>query len=353
MPSRSRLLVLVLAIVLSLGVAVCGSSGGGGGSSKDATQIVNTAFQHPIKAATIAFNLNAQLNGISQLNGPISVQLTGPYETVGGGKLPKFDLKASISAGGQNVPLAIRSTSDDIFIQIQGNWYELGKDTVAKLNDQIAQQRSNNPSKGFSAFGVNPLTWLKDAKTADDTTVAGEPVNHATATLDVGKLLDDLDQIVSKANVSGATKPPQLTAQQKEQIQKIVKDPRIDVYVSKNDQTLRRLAADVNLTIPKDQQSKLQGLQGGDVKFSVEFSNVGQSVNVTAPPNAQPLSSLSGLLGGASALGGGSSGSGSSSSGSGSSAAPSTKQVQEYAKCLQNAGSDANAIQKCASILSK
>ena len=308
LPSRLRLLVLVPAIVLSLGVAACGSSSGGG-SSKDATQLVNTAFQHPIKAATIALNLNAQLQGIQQLNGPISVQVTGPYET-NSGKLPKFDLKASINGGGQSVPLAIRSTGDDLFIQIQGNWYELGKDAVTKLNDQMAQQRSNSPTKGFSAFGVNPLSWLKDAKTADDTTVAGEPVNHASATLDVGKLLNDLNQIVSKATVNGTTKPPQLSAQQMQQIQNIVKDPRIDVYVSKNDQTLRRLAADVNLTIPKDQQSKLQGLQGGDIKFSVEFSNVGAPVNVTAPPNAQPLSSLSGLLG-SNPLSGSSSGSGS------------------------------------------
>jgi hypothetical protein len=122
--------------------------------------------------------------------------------------------------------------------------------------------------------------------------------------------------------------------------------------VSKNDQTLRRLAADVKFTIPADQQSKLQGLKGGEVKFSLEFSNVGQSVDVSAPSGAQPLSSLSGLLGGSSLPGSGS-GSGSSSSGSGSSSGPSTKQVQDYAKCLQNAGSDAGAIQKCASILTK
>jgi hypothetical protein len=350
LPSRLRLLVLVPVIVVSLGVTACGSSGGGG-SSKNATDLVNTAFQHPIKAATIALDVNAQLHGIASLNGPISLKLTGPYET-NAGKLPKFDLTASITGGGQSVPLAIRSTGDDLFIQIQGNWYELGKDAVTKLNDQIAQQRSSSPSKGFSAFGVNPLSWLKDAKTAGDSTVAGEPVDHATATLDVGKLLDDLNQIVSKANVSGTTKPPQLTAQQKQQIQDIVKNPRIDVYVSKNDQTLRRLAADVNLTIPKDQQAKLQGLQGGDIKFSLEFSNVGKPLTVSAPANAQPLSSLSGLLG-SSSLGGSSSGSGSSSSGSGSSSGPSTKQVQAYAKCLQDAGSNSSAIQKCASILTK
>ena len=347
MPSRPRLLVLALVLALSLSVAACGG-GGGGGNSKDATELVNTAFSHPIKSANIALDIDAQLDGIASLNGPISVKLSGPFASTGG-KLPKLDLKASIIGGGQSVPLGIKSTGDNLYIQIQGNWYELGKDAVTKINQQLAQQSSSNPSKGFSAFGVNPLSWLRDAKTADDTTVAGEKVNHASATLDVGKLLDDLNQIVSKASVSGSTKPPQLTASQKEQIQQIVKDPQIDVYVSKNDQTLRRLAATINFSVPKDQQSKVQGLTGGTIKFSVEFSNVGQSLNVTPPSNAQPLASLSGLLSGST----GSSSSSSGSSSSGSSGTPSTKQVQEYAKCLQDAGSNASAIQKCAAALSK
>jgi hypothetical protein len=347
LPFRSRLLVLVLAVPLALGVAACGSSSGGGGSSKDATQLVNTAFQHPIKSATIALDLNAQLNGISSLNGPISVKVTGPYASSGGGKLPKFDFKANIIGGGQSVPLAIRSTGDNLYLQIQGNWYDIGADNVAKLNQQLGQQSGAGKSKGFSAFGVNPLTWLRDAKTAGDTTVAGEPVDHASAVVDVGKLLDDLNQIVSKAGVTGSAKPPQLTAQQKEQIQNIVKDPQLDVYVSKNDQTLRRLAADINFTIPSDQQSKLQGLKGGEIKFSLEFSNVGQQISVSPPANAQSLNSLSGLLGT------GTSGSSSGSSGSGSSASPSTKQVQAYAKCLQDAGQDSTKIAACASILNK
>jgi hypothetical protein len=323
----------------------CGG-GGGGGNSKDATNLVNTAFQHSIKSATIALDLNAQLDGIQSLKGPISIKVTGPYASSGGGKLPKFDLRANIIGGGQSVPLAIRSTGDNLFIQIQGNWYELGKATVAQINQQLTQQSSSSPSKGLSAFGVNPLTWLRNAKTAGDTTVAGEKVSHASAVLDVGKLLDDLNQIVSKASVSGSTKPQQLTQTQKDQIQQIVKDPQIDVYVSKSDQTLRRLAADVNLSIPKGQQSKLQGLTGGNVKFSLEFSNVGQSVDVSPPSGAQPLTSLGGLLSGTQ------SGSGSSSSGAGSSS-PSTKQVQAYARCLQKAGSDASAIQKCAAVLNK
>jgi hypothetical protein len=325
-------------------VAACG--GGGGGSSKDATDLVNTAFQHPIKAATIALDVNAQLDGVQSLNGPISVKVTGPYASSGNGKLPKFDFKASIIGGGQSVPLAIRSTGDNLFLQIQGKWYEFGAANVAKINQQLAQQPGTSKSKGFSAFGVNPLSWLRDAKTAGDTTVAGEPVDHASATLDVGKLLDDLNQIVSKATVSGSAKPPQLTQAQKDQIQQIVKDPHIDVYVSKSDQTLRRLAADVNLSIPSDQQAKLQGLKGGNVKFSVEFSNVGQAVDVSAPSGAQPLSSLGGLLGGSGTSGGAVS----PSTGSGS---PSTKQVQEYAKCLQDAGSDSSKLALCANILNK
>jgi hypothetical protein len=352
LPSRPRLLVLALVLATSLAVAACGGGGGGGGagSSKDATSLVDTAFKHSIKSATIAIDVDAQINGISSLKGPLSLKVTGPYASSGGGKLPQFDFKASILGGGQSVPLAIRSTGDNLFLQLQGNWYEFGKDAVAKINQQLAQQKSQTGGKSLSTFGINPLSWLRDAKNAGDTTLGGDKVSHVTATLDVAKLLDDLNSVVSKASVSGSTKPPQLTASQKQQIQNIVKDPHIDVYVAKADQTLRRLAATVNFSVPNDQRAKLQGLSGGTIKFSIEFSNVGQSISVSAPSNAQPLTSLAGLLGGSS-LGAGSSGS--SSSGSGSSSAPSTKQVQAYAKCLQKAGGDASAISKCAAILNK
>jgi hypothetical protein len=177
----------------------------------------------------------------------------------------------------------------------------------------------------------------------------------------VGKVLDDLNQVVQRAPTSslgGATKPPQLTQKQKQQIEDVVKNPHIDVYVAKSDNTVRRLATTLELTVPKDQQSKVGGATGGTLQLSIDLANVGGNQQVKPPANAKPISDLAGqlnALGGSLGTGSGSSNNGGSVSpapGGAASTTPSAKQFQDYANCIQKAGgNNASAIQKCADIL--
>jgi hypothetical protein len=344
---------VVLAATL---VSACGSSGSS--SDKNATALINTAFHQPIKSADVNFDLEIQVNGVASLKNPVSVKFSGPYVNNGPGKLPSMDLNASIAGGGQSVPFGITSTGDDFFIKVRNQAYDVGKATVARLNQQLAQQKSKAPQTSLSQLGIHPSTWLAGAKDAGDSTVAGTPVQHVSANLDVGTLLDDLNQLVQRAPagaISGASKPPQLTDQQKKQIEDVLNNPKIDVYVAKSDNTVRRLATTLEISIPKDQQARFNGATGGTLQLSIELANVGGSQKVKAPAGAKPISALAGqlnALGGS--LGGSSSGSGSSTPTPGASGGgtPSAKQFQDYANCIQKAGgNNAAALQKCADIL--
>jgi hypothetical protein len=235
----------------------------------------------------------------------------------------------------------------------------VGKQTVAKVNQQLAAKKPTGQQTSLSELGIHPSTWLTNAKNAGDATVGGTKVTHISATLDVGKVLDDLNQLVQKAPTSslgGASKPPQLSEQQKSEVEKVVKNPQIDVYVAKSDDTIRRLATSLQLSVPKDQQSKLNGVTGGTLQLSLELDNVGGGQQINPPANAKPIADLAGQLnalgGTLGATGSGSSSNGSGSSGSGSSGTPTAKQFQDYAKCVQKAGSNnASALQKCSDIL--
>jgi hypothetical protein len=362
LPARSRLLVLPILLLVSAAAALAGC---GSGSSSDATKLLNTAFHQPIKSADVNFNLQIQVNGVAALKNPISVKFSGPYVNNGPGKLPSLDFNANIVGGGQSVPFGLTSTGDDFFIKVQGQAYDVGRQTVAKLNQQLAQQRGKGQRTSLSELGIHPSTWLAGAKTVGDSTVAGTPVTHVSASLNVGKVLDDLNQLIKKAPTSGlsSAKPPQLTEKQKSEVEQVIGSPQIDVFVAKSDKTIRRLATTLNITIPKDQQSKAGGATGGTVQLSIEFANVGGGQRVTAPANAKPISDLAGQLnaiggslGAAGAGAGGSSsggGSGSSGSGSsGSSSTPTAKQFEDYAKCIQKAGgNNPTAIQKCQKFL--
>jgi hypothetical protein len=343
--------LIVFALLAGL-LAACGTS-----SSGDVKDTLDRAFSTPIKSARIDLELTLKLDGVKQVNGPVKLSVQGPYETGGKETIPKADWDIAASASGQNFSAGFISTGDNAWVGFQGQNYEVGKQSVAQLNQQIKQAAGQNQSKGFSQFGIDPRDWLKDAKDEGDENVAGVDTDHVSATLDVGRLIDDLNKLVKKTSSSSGT-TAQITEAQKKEIEDVVENPRFDVYVGKDDSVIRRLSADLSFTVPSDKQAQVGGLKSGTVSFSIEFADVGKPQTITAPKSAKPLSELTSQLGGlGSVLGGASSGSsGSSSSGSGTSTSsaggPSPEALQAYSTCLQKANPSKPAeLQKCADLL--
>src|SRR4051812_29005716 len=350
MPGRFRTVVLVVAALSAVLFAACG-----GGSSADVKDTLDKAFKTPIKSARIDLEVSLNVDGVKQLNGPVKLSVQGPYESGGSQTIPKADWDVAASASGQNFSAGFISTGDNAWIGFQGQNYEVGKAAVAQINQQIKQAAGQNKSKGFSQFGIDPRDWLTDAKDEGTDKVGGVETDHVSAALDVSKFVDDLNRLVKKAGGrTGST--AQITPAQKKQIEDVVKNPRFDVYVGKDDHIIRRLSADLSFSVPSDKQAQLGGLKSGTLSFSIEFADVGKPQTITAPANAKPLAELTSQLGGlGSVLGGGSSSSGGSSSGSGSSGSgsgPSSAALQAYSKCLQKADPSKPAeLQKCADLL--
>src|SRR4051812_13442769 len=109
MPLRPRTVLFLLLCVLTAGV-VAGCGGGDDGksasSSTDVNQLLKDTFSggKTIKSGNV--NLTVRIDakgGSSSTQGPISVALTGPFQSQGEGKLPKLDLEAKIEGAGQNI----------------------------------------------------------------------------------------------------------------------------------------------------------------------------------------------------------------------------------------------------------
>lgn len=355
MHDKPRLLRAPLTLALLVAVALAGLAGcgGGGGSGKDARALIDKAFQQSISSADMTLNVEAKVDGVAQLEQPISLKVTGPFQSNGKGKLPSFDLKVSVSGGGQAFSGGLASTGGNAFVNFQGTSYELGAAQVAKLNQQLGQQSGSR--KSLKEFGIDPQAWVKDPKEAGDENVNGVDTTHVKASVDIGKMFADFNKTIQKAGTMSTSAPQQLTADQISQIQQVVKNPKFDVWVGKSDSKIRRLSVSVDVAIPSDQQSKFRGAKGGTLNFTIDFAKVGEPQTITAPANPRPIAELQqqlgGIGGGLGGLGGSGSGSGSGSSG-GAGASPSQTKLQKYSKCLQNANpSDSGAIQKCAQLL--
>src|SRR4051794_27097725 len=307
-----RLLLVVSVLSLAL-VAGCG--GGGGGSSEDARALIDKAFSTPLQSADMTLNVQAKIDGVAALSQPISLKVAGPYQSNGKGKLPSFNWQVSVSGGGQAFSGGIISTGDNAFVNFQGTNYEVGKEQVAQVNQQLGQQTGSG--KSLKDFGIDPQAWVKDPKDEGDEDVNGVSTTHVSAGVDVARMLSDFNKTIQQAGgAMGASAPSQLTPDQISQVTQVVKNPKFDIYVGKDDSKIRRLSVSVDFEIPSEARSRFQGAEGGTLSFSIDFAKVGEQKTITAPTDTKPISELQQQLGG---LGGGLSGiGGSGSSGSGS-----------------------------------
>jgi hypothetical protein len=365
---RRRLLALALIAAALVAALVAGC---GGGSEEDAKALLKRGFSSSIPSANVTMEISAKVEGVPQLSQPIRAKLGGPYKSNGPKTFPSLNWDVSISGGGQTFSIGLISDGDRGFVNFQGTNYEVDKATMDRLKAASAQSGTTG-SRSLSQFGVDPLSWTKDASVEGESDVAGVATKHVSAGIDVGKLFTDLNKVVDKAGGSvGAAAPSRLSPEVIDQIKDVVKNPKFDAYIGKTDNKIRRASLSLDFDVPKEAQAGLRGLEGGNLTVSVEFAGVGEPQTIQAPANAKPISELAkqlrglgGALGAAGGIGGdtgtgpggssvpGGTPGGEPGSEDGAGRAPSSEQFKRYAACLNDAEpSDTEALQRCSELL--
>ena len=362
MTVRPRMLLAALVALLTLVVAGCG--GGDNGPSADSSTDVNTLLKqtfsggHKVDSGRLDLTLKVDVSGgsNSQLQGPISIKLAGPFETQGKGKLPKFDIDASFDGAGQSLKAGVTSTGDKGFVSFNGSEYALSPQIFQQFKTGYEQAQKKSASQGsnqqsLATLGIDPRRWLTDAKNAGEAKVGDTDTIKITGGVDIGKLLDDVNTALAKAKSLGvqgtASIPQQLTDAQKKQVSDAIKNVSVEIYTGKDDSTLRRMVVNMGVSAPA---SSGGSAQSGTIALDFNLLDLNQSQDIKEPTGAKPFEQLLGQLGG---LGLGGTGSGSSGSGSGSgSGGANAAQLKKYSDCVTAAGSDTAKVQKCADLLS-
>lgn len=354
---RSLFLVMACAIV-SLALIGCG-----GGSKQDPHKILDQTFSgsRSVKSGKLDVRVMIDAKGISGLNGPVTLALTGPFEGRGRHQLPKFDLDGRLGAGGRTLTAGAISTGEKGFIRFQGSDYAVPASVFAGFKLGFERARS-------TSLGIDPRRWMKDPKVKGDEDVAGQSTTHISSEIDVPKLLDDRARLLQTASRLGVAQTRQvstdLTAQQKKSVADAIQSPKFDVYPGKDDKILRKLTLAFSFEVPKSQQQRANGVKSGRVTFDVELAGVNQPATVQAPAKLKPFSELRsalGVLAGLPGLGLLVSPSEVTSVPPGSAGTPPpgangstgrTANVQAYAQCVTAAGSDVSkAAQACSKLL--
>jgi hypothetical protein len=347
-----RLLFALLFATLAL------ASCGGADDKENVQDLLDNAFSSSIKSADLKIDASIQLKGSPGLDKPVRISASGPFRT-NDDKLPSadIDLKIGTDGGGQTVTTGFLSTGDRAFVKFQDIYYEQPAAQVAQANRAIAQNKDKRGS--LRALGLDPRSWLSEAKVEGDEEIAGVQTRHVSGKLDVEAVMRNLNAFVRKSGstlggATGQTPPKPLSEDDIRQVAEVVRDPTFHVYVGKEDDIIRRVAGKIEFDVPEESRDSLGGIQSGAIEFEVEFSKVNGDQQIEAPSNPRPLSDLTTSLGGAGALPGLGGGSQETAPTPPSSdgTTPEAQDFQEYADCLDKARpEDTEALQRCAELL--
>jgi hypothetical protein len=395
---RSRLpLLLALALAVpTLGVTACGGDEASG-TDESAQQLINQTFsgEKKVDSGKVNLDLSAKLEATgaaaSQLEGPISLKLTGPFQSQGEDKLPEVDFDMTISAGGQKFTAGAVTTDDQAFIAYQGTEYKIPQGQFERYRRQVERESRQNQDQqnqfDLASLGVNPRDWLQNPKKEGEEEVGGAETVHVSADVRIGALLKDVNDLIRRAGQLGLENdqvPQRIPERTQRQIEESVKTAQFDLWTGKDDKIMRRLEIEFSFDLPEELRDQAQGVSGGTVDIKVEIAELNEDQEIKVPEKSRPLSELQSQLGvsalglgeglGGSSSGGGSSGGGSqsgSSSGGGSSGGGSSgssgggtdlgtggdpsvnsERSERYLKCLSDAKRPAD-IEKCSAILEK
>jgi hypothetical protein len=343
-----------LLLVVASTLAACGGDEGG----DSVEDLLNRAFAEDIRSADLRLEAEVDLKGM--LDEPIRIEAEGPFHG-NEDKLPSadIDLRIGTDGGGQTITTGVLTTGDRAFVKFQDVYYEQPSARVREANETIARNQ-NGDERPLSELGLDPRSWLGEAKEEGDAEVAGVETRHVSGTLDVEDLMRNLNRFVARSSSAlggsaGQPAPPRLTDTDIDQLTEAVEDPTFDVYIGKEDDIIRRVSGRVEFEIPKTSRAGLGGLDGGTIVFSVEFRDVNGDQQIEEPAKTRPLSDLTQSLGGGGVL----QGQGDppapappSDDGVPDGGASDPEAFRRYSECLDKARpEDTEALQACADLL--
>lgn len=333
---------IVLAAVTAVALAGCGSSK----KDPDATSILNTTFGSKgaaVNSGTLKLAVDANVKGVSGLNGPIKLGLTGPFQSAAkDGDLPRFDFTLSLTSSGSTLVAGAISTGDKGFLKFQGTSFSITDKLFAQFKSGYASAQKSSASKDSStntlaSLGIDPRRWLVDPKKTGKEDVGGVSTYHVDAGIAVPKLLADLDTVLQKARTAAPGASSRITPAQQKKILAQVVSANVAIWSGVKDERLRKFVIDVRL-------------KTGTVRVSLELDGLGEPVNISAPANPRPLDDLLAAVQGDTT--GTTTTPATPTTTAPTATTPSTgANSPAYLTCVQKAGQDIAKLQACAKLL--
>lgn len=335
----ARLLILLLAGLLAVVPAACGDD-------EDVDTLLSETFSgdKQVDSGRLALAVRVNAKGSDQVQGPISLELAGPFQREEEGELPRFDLDATLSGQGMTYKAGAVSVGGSGFISFQDQDYALSEAVFEQFRQGFKEgraEKSGEQPADLATLGIDPRKWLTNARNEGDAKVGDADTIRITGDVDVPKLIEDLVQAGAKARQldpgDRAGLPSELTERRRREIAEAIDRMRVEIFTGEEDRILRRIVLSAAVRAPADSED----FDTADVRLAYEVTELNEDQEIEAPKDPRPFAELERQL---SSLG---LGGASAARGSGAD----RRELRRYTRCVERAGEDRGAVQKCADLL--
>jgi hypothetical protein len=289
---------LLFGIALICGLSACAGSSGSAGALLDET--FNGRQQ--IESGDVNLTLALDASGSSTATKPLSVSISGPFESQGvaTGQLPRFALELDLDGDGHALQAGATSTGSALFVDLAGTWFLTPESTVKTLQQSYAQATKTASGakvrSTFAKLGIEPAHWLSDPVDVGSATVGGVQTVHLTANVNVPGFLADVTKLAQSGGSlglgSGTSAAGVLSSTAISELAKSVKSAHVDVYTGQSDHLLRRLDLTAAVDATPQTQSILGGLSSATLRVQLELSDLNKPQTIAAPSNPEPFAQL-------------------------------------------------------------
>lgn len=331
---------LALALLLALVLASCGDDDSAEGTvsgDSDPQEVLDTTLGSDQQIDSGVLDLSFELTSTGADAGTVSASLAGPFQAgADENSLPELDLTASatLDAADQGFDFegGLTLTEDGAFVNYGGEDYEVDEQTFsfvqAAYEESSAAQTEDESAGSFEQFGIDPASWVTDLTNEGTEDLDGDEVVHISGAGDVGAIVEDLQTIAEQAPAAAT----QVDPAQLSQLEELVQSATIDVYANAEDDTLRQLDLNMDLSDPGTEDA-------ASLSLSIGIADPNTEQEITAPEDPLPFADLlEQVPGGAGALGG----LGSLGASSDPSTAPPAGISEDYYDCVAGAQSQAD-----------
>ncbi len=303
---RRAALALLATASLAGGLSACA-----GGDAPSAQVLLSQTFRshRPIESGQIELSFTVSSLGAGGSRGPqaLAVQLQGPFENLGAGRLPSFALQIGLRSaslfGAHALQAGLTSTDGQLFIELAGASFAAPAATVQALEQGYARATgSASPSARKSTFallGVEPGEWLVKPTIVGRADVAGVETTHISAGLDSARFLADAQRLAGAGGalgLAGSGPAALISPGEISSLAGSVRSAHVDLYTGEHDHLLRRIYVQGTIATTPQTRAALGGRSGATLALTLQFADLNAPQTITAPSNPQPISGLLGAL---------------------------------------------------------